>query len=81
MDEERLLAKSLQHMGCREMARNLHNNESESGCQSRGQQAYKWEKELKRPPTFQEVFDKTHKKKGMDQYISDIAWEVVESYS
>ncbi|MQL96118.1 hypothetical protein Taro_028793 [Colocasia esculenta] len=73
------------------MARNLHNNESESGCQSRGQQAYKWvhllcdplvqiEKELKRPPTFQEVFDKTHKKKGTDQYISDRAREVA-SYS
>ncbi|MQM09599.1 hypothetical protein Taro_042475 [Colocasia esculenta] len=41
MDEERLLAKSMQHMSRREMARNLHNNESESGCQSRGQQAYK----------------------------------------
>ncbi|MQM11666.1 hypothetical protein Taro_044575 [Colocasia esculenta] len=39
------------------------------------------EKELKRPPTFQEVFDKTHKKKGMDQYISDRAREVAESYS
>ncbi|MQM13823.1 hypothetical protein Taro_046749 [Colocasia esculenta] len=39
------------------------------------------EKELKRPLTFQEVFDKTHKKKGTDQYISDRAQEVAESYS
>ncbi|MQL68086.1 hypothetical protein Taro_000367 [Colocasia esculenta] len=39
------------------------------------------EKELKQPPTFQEVFDKTHKKKGMDQYISKRAQEVAESYS
>ncbi|MQM20610.1 hypothetical protein Taro_053634 [Colocasia esculenta] len=39
------------------------------------------EKELKRPPTFQEVFDKTHKKKGTDQYISDRAREVAELYS
>ncbi|MQM19943.1 hypothetical protein Taro_052957 [Colocasia esculenta] len=39
------------------------------------------ENELKRPPTFQEVFDKTHKKKGTDQYISDRAREVAESYS
>ncbi|MQM20148.1 hypothetical protein Taro_053166 [Colocasia esculenta] len=39
------------------------------------------EKELKRPPTFQEVFDKTHKKKGTDQYISDRAREVTESHS
>ncbi|MQM03390.1 hypothetical protein Taro_036170 [Colocasia esculenta] len=36
---------------------------------------------LKRPPTFQEVFDKTHKKKGTDQYISDRAREVAELYS
>ncbi|MQM14330.1 hypothetical protein Taro_047260 [Colocasia esculenta] len=81
MDEERLLGRSVQHMGHREMARNLQNNESETGCQSRGQQAYKWENELKRSPTFQEVFDKTHKKKGMDQYISDRTRDVVESYS
>ncbi|MQL79349.1 hypothetical protein Taro_011789 [Colocasia esculenta] len=96
MDEERLLERSVQHMGRREMARNLHNNESESGCQSRGQQAYKWvcllcdpsvqigksyEKELKQHPTFQEVFDKTHKKKRTDQYIGDRAWEAAESYS
>ncbi|MQL80928.1 hypothetical protein Taro_013359 [Colocasia esculenta] len=39
------------------------------------------EKDLKRPSTFQEVFDKTHKKRGTDQYISDRAQEVVESYS
>ncbi|MQM04220.1 hypothetical protein Taro_037013 [Colocasia esculenta] len=39
------------------------------------------EKELKMPLTFQEVFDKTHKKKRMDQYISDRAREVAESYS
>ncbi|MQL89352.1 hypothetical protein Taro_021928, partial [Colocasia esculenta] len=42
MDEERLVGKFVQHMGCREMATNIHNNESESGCQSRGQHAYKW---------------------------------------
>ncbi|MQL69678.1 hypothetical protein Taro_001963 [Colocasia esculenta] len=42
MDEERLLARFVQQMGRGEMTRNLHNNESESGCQSRGQKAYKW---------------------------------------
>ncbi|MQM23501.1 hypothetical protein Taro_056566 [Colocasia esculenta] len=36
---------------------------------------------LKRLPTFQEVFDRTHKKKGTDQYISDRTREVAESYS
>ncbi|MQL78422.1 hypothetical protein Taro_010856 [Colocasia esculenta] len=54
MDEERLLGKFVKHMGRREMATNLHNNESELGGQSRGQHAYKWDKELKRLPTFQE---------------------------
>ncbi|MQL90948.1 hypothetical protein Taro_023547 [Colocasia esculenta] len=39
------------------------------------------EKELKRLPTFQEVFDRTHKKKGTNQYISNRAREVAESYS
>ncbi|MQM15238.1 hypothetical protein Taro_048180 [Colocasia esculenta] len=39
------------------------------------------ENELKTPSTFQEVFDKTHKKKGTDQYISERAREVMESYS
>ncbi|MQM09464.1 hypothetical protein Taro_042337 [Colocasia esculenta] len=34
-----------------------------------------------KPPTFQEVFDKTHKKNGTNQCISDRAWEVVESNS
>ncbi|MQL80601.1 hypothetical protein Taro_013043 [Colocasia esculenta] len=29
----------------------------------------------------QEVFDKTHKKKGTDQYTSDRAREVAESYN
>ncbi|MQL85505.1 hypothetical protein Taro_018032, partial [Colocasia esculenta] len=38
-------------------------------------------KELKRPLKFQEVFDKTHKKKRTDQYISERAQEVAESYS
>ncbi|MQL99542.1 hypothetical protein Taro_032266 [Colocasia esculenta] len=39
------------------------------------------EKELKRQPTFSEVFDRTHKKKGTDAYISDRARVVAESYS
>ncbi|MQL94171.1 hypothetical protein Taro_026826, partial [Colocasia esculenta] len=39
------------------------------------------EAQLKRPPQFQELFDQTHKKKGTDDYISQKAREVVESYS
>ncbi|MQM17669.1 hypothetical protein Taro_050643 [Colocasia esculenta] len=38
------------------------------------------EARLKRPPQFQELFDQTHKKKGTDDYISEKAREVVESY-
>ncbi|MQL84451.1 hypothetical protein Taro_016963, partial [Colocasia esculenta] len=37
--------------------------------------------QLKRPPQFQELFDETHKKKGTNDYISEKAREVAESYS
>ncbi|MQM14870.1 hypothetical protein Taro_047804 [Colocasia esculenta] len=39
------------------------------------------EAQLKRPSQFQELFDQTHKKKGTDDYISQKAREVAESYS
>ncbi|MQM09176.1 hypothetical protein Taro_042044, partial [Colocasia esculenta] len=39
------------------------------------------EAQLKRPPQFQGIFDQTHKKKGTDDYISQKAREVAESYS
>ncbi|MQL84863.1 hypothetical protein Taro_017374 [Colocasia esculenta] len=39
------------------------------------------EKKLKWPLTFQEVFDKTHKKKETNKYISYRARKVAESYS
>ncbi|MQL99230.1 hypothetical protein Taro_031953 [Colocasia esculenta] len=40
-----------------------------------------YEVQLKWPPQFQELFDETHKKKGTNDYISEKAREVVESYS
>ncbi|MQM17285.1 hypothetical protein Taro_050255 [Colocasia esculenta] len=40
----------------------------------------KHEAQLKRPPQFQEPFDETPKKKGMNDYISEKAREVAESY-
>ncbi|MQL73995.1 hypothetical protein Taro_006353 [Colocasia esculenta] len=46
-------------------------NKHTSGSVSFATHQFRLEKELKRPPTFQEVFDKTHKKKGTDQYIRD----------
>ncbi|MQM17821.1 hypothetical protein Taro_050800 [Colocasia esculenta] len=45
----------------------------ETSGSHRGSLCHHEEHELKRPPTFQEVFDKTHKKKGTDQYIRDRA--------
>ncbi|MQL81835.1 hypothetical protein Taro_014299 [Colocasia esculenta] len=62
-------------------AANPEANMHTSGSVSFATHQSKLEKELKQPPTFQEVFDKTHKKKGTDQYISDRAREVAESYS
>ncbi|MQM16482.1 hypothetical protein Taro_049439 [Colocasia esculenta] len=41
----------------------------------------KYETQLKRPPQFQELFDQTHKKTGTNDYISEKAREVAESYS
>ncbi|MQM22689.1 hypothetical protein Taro_055745 [Colocasia esculenta] len=62
-------------------AANPEANMHTSGSVSFATHQSRLEKELKRPPKFQEVFDKTHKKKGTDQYISDRAREVEESYS
>ncbi|MQM12629.1 hypothetical protein Taro_045547 [Colocasia esculenta] len=62
-------------------AANLEANMNTSGSVSFATHQSRLEKELKRPPTFQEMFDKTHEKKGTDQYISDRAREVMESYS
>ncbi|MQL85039.1 hypothetical protein Taro_017553 [Colocasia esculenta] len=40
-----------------------------------------YEAQLKRPHKFQQLFDQTYKKKGTDDYISQKAREVAESYS
>ncbi|MQL71388.1 hypothetical protein Taro_003712 [Colocasia esculenta] len=39
------------------------------------------EVQLKQPPQFQELFDETHKKKETNDYISEKAREIAESYS
>ncbi|MQM14692.1 hypothetical protein Taro_047630 [Colocasia esculenta] len=62
-------------------AANPEANIHTSGSVSFATHQSRLEKELKQPPTFQEVFDKTHKKKGTDQCISTRAREVAESYS
>ncbi|MQL88461.1 hypothetical protein Taro_021025 [Colocasia esculenta] len=60
---------------------NLKANKHTSGSVSFATHQSRLENELKRPLTFHEVFDKTHKKKGTDQYISDIVQDDAESYS
>ncbi|MQM07170.1 hypothetical protein Taro_040007 [Colocasia esculenta] len=62
-------------------AANPEANKHTSGSVSFATHQSRLEKELKQPPTFSEVFNKTHKKKGTYQYISDRAREVAESYS
>ncbi|MQM03695.1 hypothetical protein Taro_036483 [Colocasia esculenta] len=59
-------------------AANPEANKHSSGSVSFATHQSRLEKELKRPPTFQEVFDKTYKKKGTNQYISDRAREVAQ---
>ncbi|MQL71750.1 hypothetical protein Taro_004073 [Colocasia esculenta] len=61
-------------------AANPEANMHTSGSVSFATHNSRLEKELKWPPTFQEVFDKTHKKKGTDQYNSERAREIAESY-
>ncbi|MQL89981.1 hypothetical protein Taro_022569 [Colocasia esculenta] len=36
--------------------------------------------ELERAPTFRELFDRTHKRKGTDDYVSESARTIVETY-
>ncbi|MQL94693.1 hypothetical protein Taro_027357, partial [Colocasia esculenta] len=73
MEDEELLYQMF-------MAANPEANMYTSGSISFATHQSRLEKELKRPP-IQEVFDKTHKKKGTDQYISDRAQEVTECYN
>ncbi|MQL77724.1 hypothetical protein Taro_010138 [Colocasia esculenta] len=61
-------------------AANPEANMHSSGSVSFATHQSRLEKELKRQPTFSEVFDRTHKKKGTDAYISDRARVVAESY-
>ncbi|MQM09069.1 hypothetical protein Taro_041938 [Colocasia esculenta] len=61
-------------------AANLEANMHSSGSVSFATHQSRLEKELKGQPTFSEVFDRTHKKKGTNAYISDRARVVAESY-
>ncbi|MQM20722.1 hypothetical protein Taro_053750 [Colocasia esculenta] len=52
----------------------------ESGNVLKVQQTAKKHHELERAPTFREVFDRTHKRKGIDDYISESARTIAETY-
>ncbi|MQL80543.1 hypothetical protein Taro_012995, partial [Colocasia esculenta] len=42
--------------------------------------ARNWRHELERAPTFSELFDRTHKQKGTDDYVSESARTIAEIY-
>ncbi|MQL89296.1 hypothetical protein Taro_021859 [Colocasia esculenta] len=62
-------------------AAHLKVNVHTSGSVSFATHKVRLEVQLKRPPQFQELFDETYKKKGTNDYISEKAREVAESYS
>ncbi|MQM00192.1 hypothetical protein Taro_032926 [Colocasia esculenta] len=56
--------------------KNLHT----SGSVSYATHNQKLRHELERAPTFCELFDRTHKRKGTDDYVSESARTIVETY-
>ncbi|MQL89384.1 hypothetical protein Taro_021952 [Colocasia esculenta] len=51
-----------------------------SGSVSYATHSHKLRHELERAPTFRELFDRTHKRKGTDDYVSESARTIVETY-
>ncbi|MQL97628.1 hypothetical protein Taro_030326 [Colocasia esculenta] len=51
-----------------------------SGSVSYATHSQKLRHELERVPTFRELFDRTHKRKGTDDYISESARTIAETY-
>ncbi|MQM15033.1 hypothetical protein Taro_047969 [Colocasia esculenta] len=56
--------------------KNLHT----SGSVSYAAHSKKLRHELERAPTFRELFDRTHKRKGTDDYVSESARTIIETY-
>ncbi|MQL95577.1 hypothetical protein Taro_028246 [Colocasia esculenta] len=56
--------------------KNVHTSESISYVTH----SQKLRHELERAPTFRELFDRTHKRKGTDDYVSESASTIVETY-
>ncbi|MQL72663.1 hypothetical protein Taro_005003 [Colocasia esculenta] len=51
-----------------------------SGSVSYATHSQKLHHELERAPTFRELFDRTHKQKGTDDYVSESARTIAETY-
>ncbi|MQL75405.1 hypothetical protein Taro_007768 [Colocasia esculenta] len=51
-----------------------------SGSVSYATHSQKLHQELERAPTFRELFDRTHKRKGTDDYVSESARMIAETY-
>ncbi|MQM19001.1 hypothetical protein Taro_052001 [Colocasia esculenta] len=64
----------------RNRAAHPENNVHTSGSASYATHNQKLRHELERAPTFRELFDWTHKRKGTDDYVSESARTIAESY-
>ncbi|MQL81158.1 hypothetical protein Taro_013622 [Colocasia esculenta] len=64
----------------RNRAAHPEKNVHTSGSVSYATHNQKLRHELERAPTFRELFDRTHKQKGTDDYVSESARTIVETY-
>ncbi|MQM23473.1 hypothetical protein Taro_056537 [Colocasia esculenta] len=64
----------------RNRAAHLEKNVQTSGSVSYATHSQKFRHELERAPTFCELFDQTHKRKGIDDYVSESARTIAETY-
>ncbi|MQL81238.1 hypothetical protein Taro_013686 [Colocasia esculenta] len=58
----------------------LEKNVHTSGSVSYATHSKKLRHELERAPTFRKLFDQTHKQKGTDDYVSESARTIAETY-
>ncbi|MQL74409.1 hypothetical protein Taro_006779, partial [Colocasia esculenta] len=64
----------------RNRSTHLEKNVHTSGSVSYATHSQKLHHELERAPTFRELFDRTHKRKGTDDYVSESAHTIAETY-
>ncbi|MQM17679.1 hypothetical protein Taro_050654 [Colocasia esculenta] len=64
----------------RNRAAHPEKNVHTSGSVSYATHSQELRHELERAPTFRELFERTHKQKGMDDYVSESARTIVETY-